>query len=138
MRSSSGQAIIEMVLVLPIIFVFILVVVDLGLAMDRREVIQHGVREGARAAAVGKSMSEIRDVTVNQSQGLFDPGDIEVCYVDKDGNSTAGNAGDAVRVSGTFVYNYVVGSGWLPIPGVTMTPSAEARLETSVAGATPC
>jgi Flp pilus assembly protein TadG len=137
-RSAGGQAIIEMILVLPLIFIFIMVVVDFGLALDRREVIQHGIREGARAAAVGKNQNEITDVTVNQSQGLFSPGNIDVCYVDKDGNNTAGNAGDSVRVSGTYVYKFVVGSGLLGIGDITMTPSAEARLETSVAGATEC
>jgi hypothetical protein len=127
-----------MVLVLPIIFVFIMIVVDAGLALDRREVIQHGIREGARAAAVGKGLSEVTDVTVNQSKGLFGRGDIEVCYVNSDGNPTVGNAGDSVRVSGTYVYEFLVGSGFLGIGDVTMTPSAEARLETSVAGAPEC
>jgi hypothetical protein len=127
-----------MMLVLPLIFVFIMVVVDLGLALDRREVVQHGVREGARAAAVGKSVAEVTDVTYDQSRGLFDRGNIEVCYLDRDGNSTTGNAGDSVRVSGTYVYNYIAGSGWLPIPGLRMTPSAEARLETSVVGGPAC
>jgi hypothetical protein len=137
-REERGQAIIEMVLVLPIIFIFIVVVVDFGLALDRREVVQHGIREGARAAAVGKSISEIRDVTVDQSRGLFSPGDIAVCYVDEDNNSLAGNAGDSVRVSGTFVYEFLVGSAFVGIGDITMNPSAEARLETSVAGATEC
>jgi hypothetical protein len=133
-----GQAIVEMVLVLPIIFIFIVVVVDFGLALDRREVVQHGIREGARAAAVGKSITEVRDVTVDQSKGLFAPGNVQVCYVDEDGNNLAGNAGDSVRVSGTYVYEFLVGSAFLGIGDVTMTPSAEARLETSVAGATEC
>jgi hypothetical protein len=128
-----------MMLVLPLLFVFILVVVDLGVALDRREMVQHSIREGARAAAIGdKSIAEIRNIAVDQSGGLFDPGSIQVCYVDRDGNGTTGNAGDAVRVSGSYTYNYIVGNGWLPIPGVRMTPSAEARLETAVTGAVRC
>jgi hypothetical protein len=121
-----------MALVLPLVFVFIMVAIDLGWALDRREFAQHGVREGARAAAVGKGIGEVIDATG------FDPGSVELCYLDTDGNGTVGNAGDSVRVSGTYVHHYIIGSGWLPIPDVTMTPSSEARLETSVTSAAEC
>ena len=141
-RTERGQAIIEMVLVLPIMFVFILVIVDFGLALDRREVIQHDVREGARRGAVGASVAEIK-AAASEDPGVFD---VEVCYVDKDGNGNPGNAGDSVRVSGTYVYKFTIGSGELlsawgvPVGDldITMTPSAESRLETSVSGATSC
>jgi len=141
-RGERGQAIIEMVLVLPLMFVFILVIVDFGLALDRREVIQHDVREGARRGAVGASEAEIK-AAAGEAPGTFA---IDVCYVDKDGNGNPGNAGDSVRVSGTYVYQFTIGSGeLLSVFGVdaggwdiTMTPSAESRLETSIQGATAC
>ena len=145
-KREGGQAIIEMILVLPLIFVFIMLIVDFGLALDRREVIQHGIREAARQGAVGKGITEVKDVAIDQSQGLFTVADLEVCYVDEDGNGNPGNAGDSVRVSGTYVYQFTVGSGeLLAVFGVdaggwdiTMTPSAESRLETSIAGAPEC
>jgi len=141
-RGERGQAIIEMILVLPLMFVFILVIVDFGLALDRREVIQHDVREGARAGAVGKSVAQIK-AAAGEDPGTFD---VEVCYVDKNGNGNPGNAGDSVRVSGTYVYQFSIGSGeLLSVFGVdangwniTMTPSAESRLETSIQGASAC
>jgi hypothetical protein len=131
-----------MILVLPLMFVFILVIVDFGLALDRREVIQHDVREGARRGAVGASVAEIK-AAAGEEPGVFD---IEVCYVDKNGNGNPGNAGDSVRVSGTYVYQFTIGSGeLLSVFGVnaggwdiTMTPSAESRLETSIQGADEC
>ena len=145
-RREGGQAIIEMILVLPLIFVFIMLIVDFGLALDRREVIQHGIREAARQGSVGKGITEVKDVAIDQSQGLFTAADLDVCYVDEDGNGNPGNAGDSIRVSGTYVYQFTVGSGeLLAVFGVdangwdiTMTPSAEARLETSIAGAPEC
>ena len=145
-RRERGQAIIEMILVLPLIFVFIMLVVDFGLALDRREVIQHGIREAARQGSVGKGITEVKDVAIDQSQGLFTAADLEVCYVDEDNNGNPGNAGDSIRVSGTYVYEFMVGSGeMLQVFGInangwdiTMTPSAEARLETSIAGAPEC
>lgn len=140
--TERGQALIEMVLVLPILFVFILVIVDFGLALDRREVIQHDVREGARAGAVGKSVAQIKSAAGNVP-GTFD---VTVCYVDKNGNGNPGNAGDSVRVKGTYVYQFTIGSGeLLSVFGVnaggwdiTMTPTAESRLEASVQGANSC
>ncbi len=141
-RGERGQAIIEMILVLPLMFVFMLVIVDFGLALDKRGVIQHDVREGARQGAVGQSIAQIKDAA-GEEPGVFD---VEVCYVDKNGNGNPGNAGDSVRVSGTYVYEFTVGSGeLLSVFGVNaggldieMTPSAEARLETSVQGANSC
>ncbi len=144
-REERGQALIEAAFVLPIIFVFILVIVDFGIALDRREVIQHGVREGARAGAVGANVSDIIDKTVDQSQGVLDAADITVCYVDgPDANALAGNAGDFVRVSATYTYKFTAGGGEMltafgvGVPTITMTPSAEARLETSMPGAAAC
>ena len=64
--------------------------------------------------------------------------------VDGIGARTAGNAGDNVRVSIDYTYDFSVGSGelldaiGLPVPSIGMTPHAESRLETSINGATAC
>ena len=50
--SEGGQTLIEFALIMPIVFLFLFVLVDFGIAMDRRLVLQHAVREGARYAAV--------------------------------------------------------------------------------------
>lgn len=143
----GGQNLIEFAFLLPIILVFALVIFDLGLAVDRREVIQHAVREGTRTGAVGASVAEIKDVTVAQSDGLLAPADISVCYVDgPDSGSTPGNAGDSVRVSASYTYQFTVGSGELLTVfsvdpnslDIDMEPSAESGLETSVPGAVAC
>jgi competence protein ComGC len=144
-RSERGQALIEMILVLPLIFVFILVLVDFGIAIDRRQVIQHAVRDGARQAAVGLSAASVKTYVNAQSQGLIDVANVEVCYVDgPDPGTSVGNAGDGVRVSATYTYQFSMGGGEMltvfgvPVPSITMTPEAEMRLERSVAGATAC
>ena len=143
-RREKGQALIELALVLPLILVFIMVIVDFGIALDRREVIQHAVREGARRAAVGADTTNVIDYTVDQSQGTLEAGKIDVCYVDENGNNPVGFAGDGVRVSATYTYEFTIGGGemlgmWdVPAPTIDMTPSAEARLEKSVSGAIEC
>ncbi len=141
-RSERGQALIEFAFVLPIILVFLLGLVDFGIALDRREVIQHAVREGTRAGAVD---SDIVATTVDQSQDILTAANVAVCYVDgDDANSYPGNAGDSVRVSVVdYTYDFSIGSELLSAFGVgplsiPMNPSAEARLETSVPGAADC
>ncbi len=148
LTSERGQALIEFAFLLPILLVFLLSLVDFGVALDRREVIQHAVREGARQASVGLSEAEITDVVVAQSQEILEGADVTICYADGPGpgGATAGFAGSAVRVSATFTYRFSLGSGELldamgidpDALSIEMTPSAEARLETSVSGATVC
>jgi Flp pilus assembly protein TadG len=136
--SASGQVLIEMAFVIPLIIFFIVLIVDFGFAMERRKMIQHAVLEGARAGAVGATIAEITDHTNDQAGDIFS--NVSVCYENVNGDSTLGNAGDNVRVSGSYTYNFVMGGGALLniIPAINMTPSAEARLETAVPGANAC
>ena len=146
LRSERGQALIEFAFLLPVLLVFMLTLLDFGLALDRREVIQHAVREGTRQAAIGLDEPGVIDVVVNQSQGVLEASDVTVCYVDGPGGAPAGFAGSDVRVSATFTYQFTLGSGELLNAigvdpddfSIVMTPSAEGRLETSNAGATVC
>lgn len=148
LRSERGQALLEFAFILPIVLVFLLSLVDFGIAIDRRQVIQHAVREGTRQGAIGMSEAEITDIVVAQSQGILEPGDITVCYVDGPGDppAPAGFAGSSVRVSANYTYRFTVGAGELlsslgvdpDALSIDMTPSADGRLETSVLGATEC
>ncbi|MCH8815832.1 MAG: pilus assembly protein [Chloroflexi bacterium] len=144
--SQRGQSLIEFAFVLPIILVILLMLVDFGIAVDRREVLQHAVREGARHGAIGSSVASIENYTAVQSQDILVPADVSVCYMDMDGDGIAGGVGDNVHVSATFQYQFSIGSSELlgafgvdpSTLSVDMTPSADMRLETSVAGAVAC
>ena len=144
--SERGQALIEFALLLPILLVFMLTLLDFGLALDNREVIQHAVREGTRQAAVGLDEPGVIEVVVNQSQGVLEADNVTICYLEGPGGAPAGFAGSDVRVSATFTYRFSLGSGELlnaigidpNALAIVMTPSAEARLETPNAGATVC
>jgi hypothetical protein len=143
--SERGQALIELAFILPVMLVFLLVLVDFGLALDRREVIQHAAREGARQGAVGLGPAGVETETIDQSQGLLSAADINVCYVDgPDAGTALGNVGDNVRVEIDYDYEFTAGSGellstlGLGPPSINMNPHAEARLETTITGATAC
>lgn len=144
LKSERGQALLEFAFVFPILLVFLLMLVDFGIALDRREVIQHAIREAARQGAVGASETAIIDEAIDQSGGNFAAADVTVCYVDGPGGGpSAGSAGSFVRVSGDYTYEFAVGKEFLGFfgvsaPGINMTPSADARLERSVPGAAEC
>jgi len=144
--SESGQALIEFAFILPIMLVFLLVLVDFGLALDHREVIQHAAREGARYGAVNPdtdpnpNTNQIVHETVIQSDGVLDATNVSVCYDTGPDGEAAGHVGSYVRVSVNYNYKFSVGSGELlstlgiGAPSVPMTPTAEARLEAPATG----
>jgi hypothetical protein len=124
----------------------LLTLVDFGIAVDRREVIQHAVREGARQGAVRNlSVADTKLEVVNQSQGVLEEPMITVCWVDgPDANTSVGDPGDYLRVSADYTYNFSVGAGeilssfGITVPGIPMSPEAQSRLESTNAGAAAC
>lgn len=144
-KRESGQTLLEFAVLTPVILVFLMGLIDFGLAIDRREVLQHAVREGARHGAVGNSVADIQDYTATQSQGLVEPADVSVCYIDMDGDTDPGGVGDNVKVSANFTYNSIGSIEMLKVFGadeniltINMTPSADMRMETTVAGGVAC
>jgi Flp pilus assembly protein TadG len=138
-EGERGQTLVEMAFALPVILVFVMLMVDIGFAVDRREVVQHGVREGARYGAVGNSAAAITTHANQESGGTLSS--VQVCYIDENGNGNPGNAGDTVRVTGQYTYDFMIGNGTFfdgAFPSVSMTPSSQARLEKSVPFASDC
>ena len=133
-RSEKGQAIIELVLVLPLVLVLIHVLIDFGLAVDRRTVLQQSLREASRHAAEGNETNAIAAVAVNESDGVLVPGDVTVCYINMGGGPGPGDEGDIVRVRLKHTYKFNVGSGELlglfkvTPPEINLSPTAEAPL----------
>lgn len=107
-----GQTLLEFALLAPLVFLFIFMVVDFGIAINRSIVISHAAREAARSGAVGADEAAIIQGAIDQSQGLLedhatDPDiDIDVSWVDgPDSNIGAGDPGDAVQVKIRYQYN---------------------------------
>ncbi len=146
--NQRGQSLLEFALLAPFVLFFLLALVDFGIAIDRRIVLDHAVREGARYAAVGgqalsgtpATASDVKDYTSAQAQGVVGGSDVDVCYLDDNGGGFG--LGDTVKVSVTYSYNYV--SGFNSLPGISIDPSipmnatASARAEYGIAGAAPC
>ena len=144
-----GQNLIEFALMFPLILLFIGIIIVFGLMMHTRSNLQQAVREGARQAAVGRSLTEVQNLAAGNSNSVLNPADVRWCHpLDSDG--TRGKVGDPVRVyifrdgaggypyqlvatGGTF--NAVFGAG---VNTVRMAPVATARLEKSISSPVNC
>ena len=143
LQPERGQALLEFALFLPVVLILMLAILDFGIAVDRKEVLDHAVREATRRAALGASVTEVAAQAADQSDGLIEPADVAVCYEDIDGNGGPGDAGDSVRVQISHNYGFVLGSEvdeafGVGAPSVEISPVAEARLEDSVGVAPEC
>jgi len=155
LRTSRGQTLIEFAFVAPLVLVFLLAIVDFGIALDRRIVLDHAVREGARFAAVGGNALEtgspatetdVKTYTASQSQGIADgagvPGAasyVDICYDDANANGTLGDVGDNVQVRVHYRHDFVTGFTSLfdtGLASIDMNPTSSARVERAAAGTT--
>jgi len=137
--NSRGQSLIEFALVAPLVLMFLWVIVDFGIALDRRIVLQHAVREGAREAAVKVDPALAKQMVVSQSQGLIQTGQVDICFVDLNGDGIA-NALEPIKVSTSYTYKFSMpfgklatawGASWSDI---VLDPSATAALENDPIG----
>jgi Flp pilus assembly protein TadG len=139
-----GQSLVEFALLAPFVLFFLLALVDFGIAIDRRIILDHAVREGARYASVGgqalttgttATEQQVRSYTSAQAQGIVPATDITVQNENCNPN---GDLGDNVKVTANYTYNFVTGFNFI-VPGldpsIDMTASATARVEHGLAGA---
>jgi len=126
--------------VIPFVLALILLILDFGIALDRREVMIHAVREGARAAANGDSVSQVKAAAVDQSEGNLVTRDVSVCYRDDNLNGYLGDVNDSVEVTISHEYRMLVGGvSWIGVPTqLDISPTAKAPLLNPVTGATQC
>ncbi len=131
---------LEFALVAPLLLFFVLALVDFGIAIDRRLVLDHAVREGARFASVGgdalggnpADSDAVRAYAYDQAQSLpVDPGDFGVCY-------RALGEEQAIEVSIDYEYQLVTPIGVIanlgPDWSIPLFAKASARVEQPLAG----
>jgi hypothetical protein len=145
-RNERGQTLIEFALTLPFLLVLALLILDFGMAIDRREVLQNSIREAARAGSAGESVAVIKDTAVAESDGILVAGDVTVCYDDgPDSGTTVGGVDDSVVVKINHDYEMTaLGSGILgafsaiPTTTIEISPDAEGIVLKEVTGVTAC
>jgi hypothetical protein len=145
--AESGQNLVEFAFISPLLILMIAAIIMVALGLHTRSNLQQAVREGARQAAVGKSLADVRDLAAGNSGGTLDSTDINWCLP----GGSAGSVGDQIRVyvddgnNGSEGYGYTIipATGIFSAMGVSsltvnMSPRATARLEKSVSGIPAC
>ena len=122
-RDQRGTAAVEFALVLPIVLAIVLALVQVGLLVRDRLLVESAVRSGARTAAVEPGDEAVR-VAVVRSAPSLDPGSLSVS------TARAGVRGEPVTVTVSYVATIRVPFvAWLFPAGVTMRAEATDRQE---------
>ncbi len=144
-RGDRGQAMIEFVLIFPILLVFMLAIAEFGFMLHANITVNSAAREGARFAAVANLPSatpgtcdagSIEERTVDSSTGLLECSEVTVRYIDTAVDGVLGR-GDQVVVNINHTYTSKTPLGDLlnalsfgAIPStVQVEACADARLE---------
>ena len=146
----SGQDVLEFVMLMPFVLFLFFVIVDVGVLVDRQQVITHAAREGARLGAVGQGEAAIRAETSAQAQNMLATATagcplgatakscLDITWVDgPDGNTSVAQAGDGVAVQIRYRFKLINPFiSWLPFTEIEIGTCAESRLEAPPASAT--
>jgi Flp pilus assembly protein TadG len=123
LRVERGSAVVEFALVLPLVLIVVLGLVQVGLVVRDRLLIEAAGRAGACSAALQDDDAEARAAALAAAPGL-DPSLVTVDVV------RVGARSEPVTVGVTYVDPVRVPLvGWLVGTGVTMHTTATARQE---------
>ncbi|MFP5318665.1 MAG: TadE/TadG family type IV pilus assembly protein [Acidimicrobiia bacterium] len=120
-RAPTGQAAVELALVLPFLAVLLLLLVQVGLIVRDQVLVVHAAREGAREAAVEPAAGAARKAAV-ASSGL-DPGRLDVAV------SGRGGPGSRVRVTTSYRAPTAVPLVGAALGDIRLRASATMRVE---------
>jgi Flp pilus assembly protein TadG len=103
--SERGAAALEFALVLPLLVMLVFGIITFGRAYQAKVELASGVREGARALALGKSSGDAKAATIDAAPGLspaLTAGDISTTAC------PSGGADGTARVSASWQLTYTI------------------------------
>lgn len=110
LRNRKGQAMVEMAIILPIILLILMSTVEMGRIFNAQLIIDNASREGARAAALGNSVTLITQ-RINAAASTLDGTKLGSPVI-----TSAGQAGDPVTVSLNYQLDIIT-----PLAGSILT-----------------
>lgn len=113
-QATIGQSLVETALVLPILFLFVFGMLDLGRAVYDHVTLSFAVREGGRVAIVSsRPETEIRQAVIDAAPGLnLSPGNITITGTRQPGSLVTVGASYTFRLI-TPLISQIVGSSLL-------------------------
>ncbi|MCA9847396.1 MAG: pilus assembly protein [Dehalococcoidia bacterium] len=116
-RRDQGQAVVELVLILPLVLVLVFAIVEFGVALNARLTVQNAASEGARYGSLGSppgdascAANTARGRALSASGGMLDCSEITITYPGGVGSATRG---DEVAVHISHEYTAVTPLGGL-------------------------
>jgi Flp pilus assembly protein TadG len=76
-QSERGASVVEFAIVLSLLFLLVFGIIQFGIAFNRDNGLKAAAKEGARAASVGASQTEIA-TRIHQTQSMFADEDIDI------------------------------------------------------------
>ena len=119
-RFERGQALVEFVLLFPLVMLMLLFMIEFGLALNAQITINSAAREAARFAAVahlpdagggGCDPNSIEQRAVATSANLLTCGEVSVTYLEENADAATDADGDAVVVRITHTHNFLTPLG---------------------------
>lgn len=133
--SDEGVSMVEMAIVSPLLVLLLFGIIEAGWAFSQQLEVRHGVREGARVAALNEgTLDEIVDATCVQMGLAVSNAAISV-------TKTGTAVGNTVRVQVVAPVDSITGLASLVFGGATLTEAVEMRIEripTWADGTRPC
>jgi Flp pilus assembly protein TadG len=121
----GATASVEFALVLPLVLLMVLALLEVGLLVKDRLVLEGSARAGAREAAVSVDDAEVRQAVMDAAAASLDPAGIDVSV------TREGGAGSAVTVDVLYRADVDVPLiDWLFPSVIELTASAVMRQET--------
>lgn len=126
---SSGQALVEFALVMPLLLGLLVGIVELGQAWRSQHVLTHAVREGTRLAIVPTSTTQQVTDRINQmlAQGGLDATQAQLTLALRSGSGTS----DTVRVQYPQAFPLLGPVVKLINPGTTSVPPGSVQLSST-------
>lgn len=117
MKQKRGAALVEFALVLPVLMLILLGILEFGLILSDQLLLQQGAREGARTAAIGRPVDQVKGETARASLPAVRPEMVQVEFQDAGGNwqpvsNTIDAAGSSVNAAPTRVMVRVTIQGY--------------------------
>ena len=133
-RREEGASAVEFAIIAPLLFVLLFGIINFGIAFLHVQTIRTAVREGGRLAAVGGSVTEVRQKTADSALGYIkNRNDVAVNPNPQTGPvCTAQNIGDDATVS--FDTESEGGIDvWIPLmPTIHLHPTISANFRCEV------
>lgn len=146
LRGESGQALVELAFVIPLVMLFLFGIIDFGLALNQQNQDTNIANVAVREAAVVGTTSSVKCGSTTETtlgawasceSGLMGGPTVTVCVADVAGTSPSSTyaTGDPVKVEVTSSFNWIkLISGKVNNLSSTIGSNATMRVEGTVSG----